>query len=114
MPKFNASSDYNKTPKVKGVFNYFIHTFKLNIAPAVEGLQAGYSVKLRPIDDAIKHMSFKVSEGQTGQISKLENKTIEMSYVFKKSAKKKTIKLALEISFRGEVLKKEIIELKPR
>lgn len=113
-PKYNASIDYNKTPKVKGVFKYYIHGLKVNIAPMVEGLPKGYKVSLKALGNAGQHMKLKVAQGHTGSISKLENKLLEMSYVFKKSAKGKSIKLQLEISYNNEVLKTELIELSPR
>jgi len=105
---------YDSTPKVKGLTKYKIHRFDVAISPAVETLTEGYTIQMMPTDHAdLVEMKTKTSQ-TTGKLSYGSTKTISFSYVFKKAARDKVIPMEIKYLFKGQVMRSQIIELRPR
>ena len=112
-PAHDLKLNYNKTPDIKGVFRRNVHFLTSTVTPIVEEIKDGYTVALTPKGDAGAHMDFNVSSAQTGALAASASKDIRLSYVFKDSAKGKSLELELSVSYLGKVIKTEVITLQP-
>jgi predicted nucleic acid-binding Zn-ribbon protein len=113
-PKETSENRFDATPKVKGVFRYNVHSFQVNIAPAVENLKDGYEVSFIPKGENAQTVRMKNTVVKTKALRKGEVQKVSLSYVFYKSAKNRDVKFDLVIKYKGLVLKSEEITLRPR
>lgn len=105
---------YDSTPTIKGIFKRYVHRFTVSIAPKMEDLPKGYTLRLTPNPESAPHMEMKTSEVKTGGMKKGQAVDADFSYVFKDSAKKKQIQLDLEVEYAGKTLSSERILLEPK
>ena len=113
-PKINSEVLFDSTPKVKGVFKYYVHKFTTNLSPAVESVAEGYNISLKVISGNEKSIKFKSSQAKTKRLARGEQAKIDLSYSFTKAAKGKKIELELLVTYKDLVVKKEKITLSPR
>ncbi|MBD64611.1 MAG: hypothetical protein CME62_05365 [Halobacteriovoraceae bacterium] len=113
-PKLNYNGlDYDSTPKIKGIFNYYTHAFNANIAAAVEDIKDGYTVTLKPVSGYESLIKMQNTSVFTGKMTRGTNNQMRFVYSFPKAADNKVVKLELKYLFKGRVMKSEIIELRP-
>ena len=112
-PRASLELSYDRSPRIKGVFSYYIHTLNVEVGPDVEDLQAGYEVSISVDDNQKDLMEFKVSKLRTKILDLDEKQKLDFSYVFKKAAKHKTIGLKLQVMYKGRPVKEKTIELQP-
>lgn len=113
-PANDLSLDYNTTPNIKGVFSRYIHNLTVSISPTVEDINDGYEIAVSPVGEGLELMDMKESRAVTGALKKGVSKDVKVSYTFRDKAKGKTINLELSLSYKGKVIRKEIITVKPR
>lgn len=113
-PKQSSKTIFNKTPKIKSVFKYYVHVFQVDISPLVESLDDGYEVSLKAIGSNAKKINMKVSSVKTKALRQNEVSAVKLKYSFPKSAKKKKIDLELMVKYKGEILRKETFSVTPR
>ena len=112
-PAFDIELQYDSSPKVKGLFSYYIHTFSATIKPVVEDLDDNYEVKLSVPAAQTNLVNFKVDKLETGVLRKQDGQKLDFSYLFATGARGKTVELKLEVFFKGELLDSQILELYP-
>lgn len=112
-PKTAEKLTYDATPRVKGFRRYYRHTFSVEINPVVEDMKDGYEVSLVADAESTSHMTQYKTSQKTATLDLNQVEKVDFDYAFKKSARGKTIKLTLQVSYKGEVIKSEIIELRP-
>lgn len=113
-PLADTQLRYDSTPTIKGLFKRYVHRFTVSIAPKMEDLPRGYTLKLTPTAASAVHMDMKTAEVKTGAMKKGVAQEADFSYVFKDSAKKKTIEMNLKIEYAGKILSQERISLEPK
>lgn len=113
-PSHELKADYNKTPEIKGVFRRYIHFSSVTITPKVEDIAEGYKLTLTPVADAANHIEMKESLFETGALKAGSAKEVRFSYVFKDSAKGKSLNMELAVSYLGKVIKKELLTVVPK
>lgn len=112
-PMTTTDLKYNESPKVKGWRSYYIHVFNFNIAPAVENVAEGYTVKLVAAPDSAAHVDFKESSATSRGLAQGQSFEGKFRYVFKTSARGKTITLYLDTYHKGVLIKRQPVHLKP-
>lgn len=113
-PKFNLTLDYNKTPKVKGLRSYYVHSLDFKLISVVESIYKGYTVTLEPQGNASSYLRIKNNNTKTGSTNlNIENKT-SIKYVFNKNARKRKLSFKAIVKYEGVELSSQIIEITPR
>lgn len=113
-PAHDLALDFNKTPEIKGVFRRYIHFMTTTIAPKVEDIKDGYKLTLVPAADSSAHVEMKDASFETGALKAGTEKEVRFSYVFKDSAKGKTISFEMAVTYLGKVIKKETVAVVPK
>ena len=112
-PKFTMQLAYDETPKIKGFRSFYIHNLSATLSPEFEEIAEGYTIKLSALGDGESNLEFKQRNVATGRLSAGESKKVDLSYVFKSSARGKEIQLKLEVYFQQKLLQEKIISLRP-
>lgn len=112
-PKISSKLTFDSSPKVKGLFKYYVHKFTTELAPAVEDVKDGYSISLKALTNGDK-ITFKKNSAKTKTLKKGQIAEVDFSYSFSKAAKDKTVELELLVMYKDLIIKKEKITLTPR
>lgn len=107
----NLNVDYS--PSIRNILRRFlIHSLSVDVTPKFENLKTDLDVQLVALTGA-EDIEFKVSQQKVQKMNKGSKRNIKFSYVFKDSAKGKTVRLAMQFLYKGKVVQTEIVELKP-
>ena len=114
-PAVNSELKYTTAPRVVTRFRSrtLVHNLNIEVAPAVETIKAGYTVKLSIVEGSEGLVKLKNSTYKTGRLNEGNSKKIKFRYTFLLAARQKTVKLKLSYTHKGTEVKSEIIELKP-
>lgn len=112
-PKYGADLNYDQSPKVKGMFSYYVHTFSATVMPVVENLDSTYEVTLSVAPEQQNLITFKTSKLKTGVLGVNQGQKLDFSYVFNTAARGKKVVLKLEVFYKGESVGFQTMELQP-
>jgi hypothetical protein len=115
-PAVTSVNRFDSSPRIVSGFRRrtLIHNFDMKVSPVVENIRAGYTVSISAVNDgSIGLIKFKNSRITTGSISQGANKAAQFKYTFLKAAKGKIVKVKLSYVYKGELVKSEIVELRP-
>ncbi len=112
-PKAATNLTYDPSPRIKGVFRYYRHTITVELNPAVEDMKEGYEISLVADGEAAPHMTQYKTSHKTNRLRLNQVEKVNFDYALKKSADNKLLKVNLQISYQGRVIKTEVLELRP-
>tara|TARA_R110000868_G_scaffold124990_9_gene330270 strand:- start:415 stop:2988 length:2574 start_codon:yes stop_codon:yes gene_type:complete len=114
-PEVGSSLDFEREPDLKGLFGYKKHDVKIKLVGLRPYVPGSYSVKLIPAsaDDA-DMLEITKDESSVGVLGRGESRDAELEYKMNKKAKGQTVSMKAVISYDGEILKEELIQVKPR
>lgn len=112
-PDHIYSTLYDDTPDIKGIFRRNIHTLSVFVTPKYDEIKDGYDVTVKAVGVNSSHIEQKEVNLKTGSLAQNAKKELRFSYTFKDSAKNRPIDLEIQVTYKGELLKKEMITLTP-
>lgn len=114
-PAVKASYKYISTPQVLTRFRRrtIIQNFDVTVTPKIESVRSGYTMTMSAVAGFESMINFKNTTVNTGGLSFGYSKNVRFQYTFPRSSRGKLVKIQLNYTHEGKVIKSEIIELKP-
>lgn len=114
-PSVNSELKYLKFPKVLTTFRrrIIIHKLEATLSPRIESVKSGYSVSIKALPGSEEYIKFKNTKGSTNTLRFGESSKLKFKYTFRKKSRGKTIKVQMDYTYKGRVVKSEVIVLKP-
>jgi predicted nucleic acid-binding Zn-ribbon protein len=114
-PEPKISVRYDKAPNAVGFIFRKMQKITVSLSPRYEDLQEGYIVTLERPHDPNGHVILKSSATiKTGNLSKNQSKDVTFKYKVKNKAKGDELSFRLKVSYRGKILKEELLKIRPR
>lgn len=114
-PAVGATYEYDSTPQIVTTFRRrtLIHNLDASVSPLIESVRDGYTVELSAMSDSVGMIDLKNTRVQTNSISYGSAKSVRFQYTFPRSADGKLVRIKLTYKYKSEVVKTEVIELRP-
>ncbi len=109
--RFESEPKFRKTIIPLVAYIYPTHSIGIKLAPKYRGLVKGYSVKL---DYDSKQIKFENDSAMTRILDQNQLEILNFNYKFRKGAKRKTVKVMVNISYDAHLVQSGLIELSPR
>ncbi|MBH48194.1 MAG: hypothetical protein CME71_08495, partial [Halobacteriovorax sp.] len=114
-PEVGSSLDFEREPDMRGIFGYKKQDVKVKLVGLRPYVPGSYSVKLLPASESDARMvEITKDESSVGVLDRGQSRDAELEYKFNKHAKGETVSLRIVISYDGEILKEEVIQVQPR
>lgn len=114
-PAISTNLQYDSTPQVVSTFRRrtLIHNFDTSISPSVESVSKGYVVSLKAAPGYAGMINLKNTSFRIGSINYGLSQNIRFQYTFPRSSEKKLVKIIATYTYDGEVVKTDLIDLRP-
>lgn len=114
-PAVASTNKFDSSPRIVSGFRRrtLIHNFDMQISPVVESVRSGYTVKIQALGATAGLIKFKNTQITTGAISQGMAKKAQFKYTFLRAANGKTVSIKLSYVYKGELIKTEVVELRP-
>lgn len=114
-PALSSSLEYDSTPQVVTSVRRrtLIHNLNTSISPSVENVNNGYLVTLSAAPGFQGMIQFKNTSFRTRGINYGRSQNIRFQYTFPRSSEDKLVKVLVTYSYQGEVVKTDIVDLRP-
>lgn len=114
-PAISTKLQFDSTPQVVTSVRRrtLIHNLDTSISPSVESVNQGYVVSLKTAPGFTGMINFKNTSFNTGRISYGRSQNIRFQYTFPRSSEDKIVKVIATYTYDGEVVKTDLIELRP-